>query len=289
MRILRADWLPEAPVRGIITHWSAGGYAFSEVDRLHYHFGIAGDGTAGCGRHPVSDNCSPTRLASGGYAAHTRARNSYRVGIAACCMAGAVAPPAPQFWGENRNWAGKAPLRPEQYEALARACADLVEFYGLPVNERTLNSHFEQERVWGPDYWQRGKWDISRLPWDPELAPEAVAEAFRDRVRAHLAPAAESPCRLFLDGQDLTPAGDPYLTGGTCYFWVRALAEALDWRVRGLWGDRVGLVTTQGAQVFLPVQVRGGRGFVAVREVAQTLGWQVAWDPATRRADLRTA
>jgi hypothetical protein len=282
MRILRSEWLPDAPVRGIITHWSAGRYDFSELDRQHYHFGIAGDGTADRGRHSIGDNCSPERLGSGSYAAHTRARNSYRVGIAVCCMAGAVN-------SRSRGWAGRYPLRPEQYEALVLACADLVRFYDLPVNERTLNSHFEQERVWGPDYWQRGKWDVSRLPWEPERPPEAVAEAFRARVRALVAAAEQLPCRLFLDGQDLTAAADPYLEQGSCAFWVRPLAEALDWRLRGIWRDQIAVVTPAGARIFLPVRIRGGRGFVTAREVAQALGWHVGWDPATRSVDLRTA
>ena len=104
LRILNPAWLPEAPVQGVITHWTAGGPRFSELDARHYHFGIEQDGTVRAGSFTVAHNCRRADLAAGRYAAHTRRRNSYHIGIALCGMMGAQAAPFRP---------GPAPIRPE--------------------------------------------------------------------------------------------------------------------------------------------------------------------------------
>lgn len=167
--LVPTGWLQVCNVKRIICHWTAGGYKATASDRERYHILIEGDGTLVKGIYDIVDNMN---TADGQYAAHTKGLNTGSVGVAVCCMWGAIRKPFQ---------AGQFPMTLEQWNIMARAVADLCEFYNLPVTERTVLGHGEVERIYGIP--QHGKWDPMRLPWKPALTEEQVGHAFRVLVR----------------------------------------------------------------------------------------------------------
>lgn len=137
-------------MKRIIIHWTAGGHTPSNLDRGHYHFIIAGDGTVVKGVHPVEANEKPQK---GKYAAHTLNCNTGSIGVAVAAMAGAV---------ERPFSAGKSPITQAQLRALAALCRDLAAKYKIPVTRETILSHAEVQPTLKIK--QRGKWDIAWLP-----------------------------------------------------------------------------------------------------------------------------
>lgn len=66
----------------------------------------------------------------------------------------------------------------EQGEALPAVLADLCRRYAIPVTPSTVLSHAEVQGTLGIK--QRGKWDISRLAFDPSVMG---AKACGDLIR----------------------------------------------------------------------------------------------------------
>ena len=159
-------WMPDVLPRRIILHWTAGTYQATAHDRASYHVMIEGSG-----RHvrgvDIRHNCPLDR---GRYAAHTLNANGGAIGVAACCMAGAVQAPFN---------AGKYPLTKKQWNALIIAGADLCRRYLIPVTPQTVLGHGEVERVLGIK--QLGKWEFM-LPWAPTLTVHEVGDELRRRV-----------------------------------------------------------------------------------------------------------
>lgn len=137
-------------MKRIIWHWSAGTHTPSTLDKEHYHFIIAGDGTVHPGKWPVEANEKPVK---GKYAAHTLNCNTGSIGIAVAAMAGAI---------ERPFDAGKYPITPAQVDALIALSRKLGKQYGIPVTPQTMLSHAEVQPTLGIK--QRGKWDIAWLP-----------------------------------------------------------------------------------------------------------------------------
>ena len=156
----------------MILHWTAGRHTASYLDKKHYHFLIEGDGTVVKGYYKPEANES-TR---GGYAAHTRMKNTGSIGISLCAMAGAEGSPFK---------AGKYPITKEQVEALCSLIAELSVVYDIPITERTVLSHAEVEKVLGVK--QRGKWDISWLPhYRTRVTPSEVGHYIRKKAKTKL-------------------------------------------------------------------------------------------------------
>lgn len=159
--------LPARP-RRIILHWTAGTYQASNLEREHYHYLIEGDGRPVEGV-PVAWNMRD--LSTGGsYAAHTRALNSYSVGVAFCGMLGAT-----------HTDFGAYPLTEEQVRRGCIFVGYLCHLWDLPVNEETVFTHAEAERLYG--ILQPGKWDIDVLPWAPTMTPREVGDWLRSQIR----------------------------------------------------------------------------------------------------------
>jgi len=154
-------------MKRIILHWSAGGHTPSNLDKEHYHYIIAGDGTVVPGKWPVSANEKPVK---GKYAAHTLNCNTGSIGVAVAAMAGAV---------ERPFNAGKAPITPAQVKALAALCRDLAAKHKIPVSRETILSHAEVQPTLGIK--QRGKWDIA---WLPGMKSPGDPVAVGDKIRA---------------------------------------------------------------------------------------------------------
>lgn len=162
-------------MKRIIIHWTAGTYAASETDRSHYHFLIEGDGKVITGKWPVLANVTPKGSA---YAAHTRGANTGAIGVSMCCMGGAVEAPFK---------AGKWPMTKVQWDRMILTVADLCRKYEIPVTNKTVLTHAEVEKNLGIQ--QAGKWDITRLAFDPSRkGAAAVGDYLRTGVIAAMVP-----------------------------------------------------------------------------------------------------
>ena len=168
-----AIWLPKASMKRVIMHWTAGAYVASEVDREHYHMVIEGDLDLIKGDYSIKDN---EVIHGSNYAAHTRSCNTGSIGISLCCMAGAV---------ESPFNAGKYPMKKEQVDKLILCVAQLCRVYGIPVTRQTVLSHAEVQPTLGIT--QAGKWDYTRLPFEPTIIGALpVGDFIRSRVQAIL-------------------------------------------------------------------------------------------------------
>lgn len=171
--IVPVDWMPPARMQRIIVHWTAGGHKASGLDRTHYHILIEDDGKLVRGTPSIDLNQAPVRR---GYAAHTLNCNSGSIGVSLCCMAGAV---------ESPFSAGSAPMTRRQWETLPKVLAALCKRYGIPATPQTVLSHAEVQDTLGIK--QRGKWDISRLAFDPIVrGARACGDLFRAATKALL-------------------------------------------------------------------------------------------------------
>lgn len=169
--LVPAGWMPAAKMERIICHWTAGTYNPTKLDRSHYHILVDGEGQLVRGEPSIALNGLPK--AQRGYAAHTLHCSTGSIGISICAMGGAVESP---FNG------GKYPIRAIQWGALVYACADLCTRYGIAATPLTLLTHAEVQP--NLKIKQRGKWDITRLPFAPEIRG---ARAVGDKLRADVA------------------------------------------------------------------------------------------------------
>lgn len=259
-RLIPDGWMPECRMARVITHWTAGAYTASDVDREHYHVLIEGDGRPVRGDCSIRDNVF-TR--DGDYAAHTRGLNSGSIGITLCCMGGAMRQPFRP---------GDFPLRREQYEALALAVADLCRRYQIPVTPQTVLGHGEVEAILGVA--QRGKWDPMVLPWEPGRPLREVGDAFRDRICALLVdrrgPGALPPLTVIVNERVVSEEG--ILQDGASWAPLRPLAEHLGWTILSI-DPRLARVATPIGPVPIAAMIRGDRGYVHLRELCARLGF----------------
>lgn len=174
IQALPPEWLPRINVKRIHIHWTAGGYKAGPEDRNAYHVIVQGDGSYVRGVHSIAGNVPP--LTPKTYAAHTNNANSYAAGISMACMAGAKEKPFD---------AGDYPMTEVQLESTCRATAQMALFYGLAVQDTVVLTHAEVEPNLGIK--QKGKWDITRIPFKPELVgAKACGDYIRSRVNAYI-------------------------------------------------------------------------------------------------------
>ena len=160
--------LPDCAMKRIITHWTAGSHKASQLDKQHYHFIVEADGNIVKGNHSITDNVT-TRTP---YAAHTRGCNSGSIGIALACMHGAV---------ESPFSSGRYPMTQQQWEKMIMLAAQLCRHYFIPVTAQTVLSHAEVQANLGIA--QRGKWDIARLSFAPDVkGAKACGDLMRDQI-----------------------------------------------------------------------------------------------------------
>ncbi len=160
-------------------HWSGGDYA---TVYPAYHLCVALDAESVpivCETNDLRANMR--RLRSAGetpYAAHTRGRNSFAVGIAVACMQDA-----------RPDDFGLFPLRDDLVSALCIVAARLCAFYAIEVEAASVMTHAEaavEDGYFGAGNEER--WDIARLM--PSQAPLQASEAatvgkyLRARIRA---------------------------------------------------------------------------------------------------------
>jgi hypothetical protein len=165
-------WMPDVPMRRVICHWTAGSHEAGTIDKDAYHVLIEGNGNLVKGTPSIALNSGRVKV---GYAQHTLNCNSGSIGVSMCCMGGAE---------EGPFNPGRYPMTQAQWNMLISVVAELCMRYRIKVTPRTVLSHAEVEN--NLNIAQRGKWDISRLPFDPTIIGAA---ACGDRLREEVAAA----------------------------------------------------------------------------------------------------
>ncbi|MER9248605.1 peptidoglycan recognition family protein [Mesorhizobium sp. M0590] len=201
---LPPNWLPNVAMKRVICHWTAGSHSAGDTDRDAYHILVEGNGRLVRGRPSIALNSGRVKP---GYAAHTLNCNGGSIGVSLCCMAGA----------EERPFdAGRYPMTGAQWDAMTAVVAELCKYYRIKVTPKTVLSHAEVESNLGIE--QRGKWDFTRLPFDPTISgASACGERLRRDVTAAMGAMPNLPVRI---GRDAV--------------WQRLLEELWPIMVRGL-------------------------------------------------------
>jgi N-acetyl-anhydromuramyl-L-alanine amidase AmpD len=190
--IPRLSELP-APPRRVILHWTAGGKNPNPTDFAAYHYLVAQSGEVHPGKHGVEANMrkvGPDRP----YAMHTRALNSFSVGVSLCGMAGA----------REGGPFGPHPITEEQTRAACAFVGELCKAWALPVSENTVFTHWEAQSLHGVK--QSGKWDISVFPWNVTISAKEIGPILREWVRESMRPRIE---RVEPDRPPLQVTGRP--------------------------------------------------------------------------------
>ncbi|MBC5806841.1 MAG: peptidoglycan recognition protein family protein [Candidatus Eremiobacter antarcticus] len=177
-RDFRAFELPDGEIRSLYLHWSAGPY---DQTSSAYHFVVGYERGQLFARqtHDVRENMR-SLSEDLPYAAHTRGRNSYAIGVSALSMLDAT----PQNFGP-------APLTDELVDALCAMCAFLARRYHIIIDAEHVMTHAEAAII--DSYFgllPEERWDLARLRPVPVpiTASEAKAsgEALRARIRSYL-------------------------------------------------------------------------------------------------------
>lgn len=248
----------------IVLHWTVGRSRANAADLAHYHFLIEGDGTIVAGHHSISDN---ENTADGKYAAHCLGFNTRTIGISLCGMIGAK---------EQPFQPGPEPIGPHQFEMAARLAAKICLAYGLIPTRTTVLSHAEVQPNLGIR--QRGKWDITRLPWDPKISgADACGSLFRDMVTSFMRP--EIPAssamlvNLKINGSAISPKG--ILEDGETLVPVRDLVNLLPMNYTigsvDVENRRVEVRPEAGGSRYLSLTILGQKGHVGLRDLVDAV------------------
>lgn len=158
-------------MKRVIAHWAVTKYKCDAVSREHYHFIYEGDGTEVVGNKTPEDNLSTK---DGVYAQHTLGCNTGSIGVSCAAMFGAES---------VRNY-GSYPITSVQFEAMCKGIARLCRKYGIVISPSTVLSHAEVEKTLGIK--QRGKWDISVLPFAGLTTAKECGDYMRKRVTYYM-------------------------------------------------------------------------------------------------------
>lgn len=171
-RLIPATALDRVDMRRLHWHWTGGGYTASETDLDAYHFVVEGDCDVMIGTHRIRDNVNVSGKSPDDYAAHTKNANSGAIALSFAAMGRA----------KERVTNGPFPIKEDQFYAGIHASAQLIEFYRIPVTDKTTLSHAEVQANLGIA--QNQKWDITVLEFAPTLkTAKAVGDFMRAEVR----------------------------------------------------------------------------------------------------------
>jgi len=174
------EWEPALPagrIDRLYTHWSAHDYR-SVFPAYHFCIALAEDGQiVVVNTHDVRENMRdvaerPERP----YAAHTRGRNAYALGVSVMAMHEAT----PEDFGPF-------PLTEPLVDGLCRVTAKLANVYSVPLDAAHVMSHAEAALHDG--YFGTGpeeRWDIARLAADPRPLLPHDATRVGDELRARM-------------------------------------------------------------------------------------------------------
>ena len=168
---------PRGDLRRIYLHWT--GHDFRAVFPA-YHFCVAlgdDDRPLVVATHDLHANMRDVRLGDAPYAAHTRGRNSFAIGVAVCGMRDA----RPADFGTFA-------LRDDMIATMCALVANLARNYGIVASDRTISTHAEAALDDG--YFGCGdeeRWDIARLRAEPRALVASDAREVGDVLRARIA------------------------------------------------------------------------------------------------------
>ncbi len=253
-----------AKPKAIVLHWTVGRNKANSTDLAHYHFVIEGDGNIKAGAHTILDN---DNTGDGDYAAHCLGFNTRTIGISMCGMIGSR---------ESPFQPGPEPIRQIQFEMAARLAAKMCQEYGLQPTRTTVLSHAEVQPNLGIR--QRGKWDVTRLPWNPSVVGHrACGDIFRDMVlsfmRADDPPAATIKVKLRINGADIAPMG--ILEDGETLVGVRDLQASLPFPYTvgavNVEARQVEIKLAGGSSTFLDLAILNQKGHVGLRDLIEAV------------------
>ncbi|HIS82361.1 N-acetylmuramoyl-L-alanine amidase [bacterium] len=164
-------------MKRIIIHWTAGGYYPTTAEKEVYHFLVDKDGKVYNGKFAPENNL---KCVKGCYAAHTGGGNTASIGVAICAMAGF----------KNKNSCGAYPIKPMQFEAAMKLCADLALKYKIPVSASTVMTHYEFGMK-NPNTSSAGKIDITYLPPYPWVDKNDAGSFIRSKIKWYISKAKE--------------------------------------------------------------------------------------------------
>lgn len=280
--VLPPDWMPDASMKRIILHWTAGTHTPSKNDKKHYHILIDGAGIPHRGGHGINANVPPLRTKP--YAAHTRGTNSHSIGVSVCCMMNAQEVPFDP---------GPFPMTEPQWETLAQVAAELCLRYGIAVTRQTVLGHGEVQDLLNRP--QSGKWDPMVLPWMPDLATREVGDMLRDRTAQILAGLKNPVAASVLDDIETPPLQQVRVDGaslpGTRFDgrdWVdlSKLAEHFGWPAPFVHNHTASFANPVVSIAIEPL--RDGDGFMhhwaEIAELSQKLDMMIVEDPSGNQA-----
>ncbi len=153
--ILPDDWKPQATMKRIHLHWTAGNHKANSTDKRSYHILVEGDGNLVRGDRPISANAKGSGVKQ---ASHTKNANTGAIGVSLCCMTGAK---------ERPFHAGKQPMTQTQWDKGMQVLEELADAYSIPITSKTILTHAEVQ----PNLHikQNNKWDIVRLAFDSSV------------------------------------------------------------------------------------------------------------------------
>ncbi len=184
-------------IKVVVVHWTGGGAVATSLDREHYNVIVEQNGSVVSGKHDFADQFVTS---DGDYAAHTLNFNTAAASVALCGMAGATSP----------DDVGEYPITEPQWFSAVDQIAAICREYGVPVTPQTVLTHAEVEPNCGVK--QRGKWDITVLPWEGpaglrgaravgDYLRSCVVEALGPNDRSRLVPV--GPLRLGCRGPEV--------------------------------------------------------------------------------------
>lgn len=163
LKVLKDMDLPDVKMNRIILHWTVTDYKFKarksiasnnynptleELKGYHFHVDGAGKVHADI---PIEYNKKP---AYRHYAAHVKRLNTQSIGVAVDAMLEA---------SNGDRDSGPYPMTLLQWQNMAKAVAELSDYYQIPVSRATILCHGEvTETLKIP----QGKWDPCVLPWE---------------------------------------------------------------------------------------------------------------------------
>lgn len=263
-------------MKRIICHWTAGGHKANSIDKSHYHFLFEGDGDIVRGDHTIADNGNTS---DGDYAAHTLNCNQGSIGLSCCAMMDA----------EERPFKpGPAPLTEEQFESMCEAAAQLATYYAIPVDRTHVLFHSEVQSNLGIK--QRGKWDMTVLPFDLSISKSQAGDYLRARVAAYqdggVKPVTpfEKPqvIRITWDGQEYQGINED----GDTLIDIDAVGKARSWFLGETSSGKVHIAFTRDRSFEATVLPIGNKNYVPVRPLAEAAGFQVRYNPQTKTVQV---
>ncbi len=170
----------------ICNHWTAGTHNHCIKDLESYHYLIDKNGKIYKGKYKPEDNINCN---DGKYAAHCGGGNTGCIGLSVCGMA--------DFDLSKKQT--KYPLTQKQIEALCSLNAYLSVKYNIDISKNSIFTHYEFDKK-QPKSKQKGKIDITYLPFMPNLNKDSIGNYIRNKTSWYKSKILENKYKLVKKG-----------------------------------------------------------------------------------------